>query len=103
MGSKTRSQGQIKKMPCGRCTSNISYQIALKIGQNVCLNETLDESEFESPGVIKSIGQIKELPYGRSRGHISCSTVLKFDWNVWNVCLVEILDEFELGSPGVKN
>ena len=51
-GSKTRPLGQNKEMPCGRCTDLISHQTALKIGQNICLNETLDESEFGSLGQL---------------------------------------------------
>ena len=51
-GSKTRSLGQIKEIPCGPSRCHISCLIHLKISQNVCLNETLNGLEFASLGVI---------------------------------------------------
>ena len=43
--SKTRSRGQIKEIPCEGCRGHMSCSIDLKIGQNVFLNEILDEFE----------------------------------------------------------
>ena len=51
LGSKTRSQGQMKEKPCGRSRGTNLNSIDLKIGQNVCLDELLDEFEFRSLGV----------------------------------------------------
>ena len=46
LGSRTRSLGQIKEIPCGHSRGNISCSIDLEIGQNAYLDEMLDESEF---------------------------------------------------------
>ena len=46
LGSKSRSLGQVKEIPCGPTNGSISLSIDLKI----CLDKALDE--FESPGVI---------------------------------------------------
>ena len=43
LGSLTRSQGQIKELPCGHFRGHISCSIDLKIGRNVCLDEISDE------------------------------------------------------------
>ena len=45
VGSKTRSLGQILEKPCVRSRGHSSSQIILKHGQNVCLDEILDEVE----------------------------------------------------------
>ena len=51
LGSKTRSLGQIKEIPCGRSRGPISHSVDLKIGQNVCLDENSDECEFGLPDI----------------------------------------------------
>ena len=43
--SKTRSVGQILEKPCVRSGGHIFSQIIVKLGQNVCLDEILDEFE----------------------------------------------------------
>ena len=43
--SKTRSLGQILEKPCVCATGHIFIPILWKLGQNVCLNEILDEFE----------------------------------------------------------
>ena len=50
LGSKTRSLGQIKEIPCGYSRGNFFCSIDLKIGQMVCFHETSDEFKFGSPG-----------------------------------------------------
>ena len=55
LGSKTRSQGQIKEIPCGHSRDNISCLINLRVDQNVCLDEISDELEFGSPGGVKKL------------------------------------------------
>ena len=67
----------MKEISCGRSRGHKSYSIDLKIGQNVCLDEILDEFEF----------QMKEISCGRSRGHITCSIDLKIGENL---CLGKI-------------
>ena len=94
LGSKTMSLGQMKEIPCGGCKDHISCSVDLKIGWNVCYDDTLDQLEFGSPG------QIKGIPCRCYSGHISCS----FDFNIGqDVCLYGKLDELEFGSPGVIN
>ena len=43
--SKTRSVGQILEKPCVHYRGHIVSQIIVKVGQNVCLDEILDECE----------------------------------------------------------
>ena len=43
--SKTRSVGKILEKPCARCRGHIFSQIIVKLGQNVCLDDILDEFE----------------------------------------------------------
>ena len=43
VGSKTRSQGQILEKPCVCSRGHIFSPIIMKLGQNVCLDEILDE------------------------------------------------------------
>ena len=54
LGSKTRSLGQIKEIPCGCFRGHISCSFDLKTGQNVCPDQILDEFEFWSPGIKKT-------------------------------------------------
>jgi len=71
MGSKTRSLGQIIEKPCDRSRGHIFSPIFMKLGQNVCLDENLDEFEIGSHGVkTRSLGQIIKKPCEHSRGHI---------------------------------
>ena len=46
-----RSLGRNKEITYGHPRCHISCPINQKIGQNVCLDEISDESEFRSPGV----------------------------------------------------
>ena len=41
LGSKTRSQGQIKGKPCVDNRGHIFHQIFMKFGQNVCHDKNL--------------------------------------------------------------
>ena len=51
VGSKTRSPGQILGKPCVHSRGHIFSRILMKVGQDVCLNDILDEFENGSPGV----------------------------------------------------
>ena len=51
MGSKTRSLGQIVEKPCDHSRCHIISPILMKICQNDCLDEILDEFESGSHGV----------------------------------------------------
>ena len=98
LGSKTRSLGQVKEIPCGCSRSHISCSIDLKFSQNVCLDEISVSLNFGH--LCKTLGQIKEIPCRCSIGHISCPIDLKITQNVY---LDKSLDEFEFGSPRVIN
>ena len=52
LGSSTRSVGQMKEIPCGRCRGNIFCSVDLKLGQNVFLDEGINEYEFWLPRLI---------------------------------------------------
>ena len=58
----------------------------LKIGQNACVDEILDEFEFWSPGVKKYV-KLKEILCGSCRGHVFGLNDLEIGQNV---CLDEI-------------
>ena len=45
VGSKSRSLGQTLEKPCVRSRGHIFSPIIMKLGQNVCLDEILDELE----------------------------------------------------------
>ena len=67
----------------------------MKLGQNVCLDKILDESETGSGWVkTRSLDQTLNNPCVRSRILMNIGQ---------NVCLDEFLDEFENGSCRVKN
>ena len=101
LGSKARSQGQIKEIPCRRPRGHIFCSTDLKIGQNVCLGEIWNGFELGHLGSKTSfLGQIKEISCGCCRGHISCSVDLKIGQDI---CLDEMFDQFEFGLPGVVN
>ena len=51
VGSKTRSLGQILEKPCVRSRGHILSQILMEVGQDVCLDDILDEFENGSRGV----------------------------------------------------
>ena len=73
----------------------------MKVGQDVCLDDILDNFKNGSFGSkTRSLGQILEKPSVRSRGHI-------FSWILMevgqDVCLDDISDKIENGSCGVKN
>ena len=51
VGSKSRSLGQILEKPCVRSRSHIFSLIIMKLGQNVCLDKIMNESENGSCGV----------------------------------------------------
>ena len=46
--SVTRSKGQILKKPCIHSRGHIFSLIMMKLGQNVCLDEIVDEVEYGS-------------------------------------------------------
>ena len=67
----------------------------MKLGQNVCLDEILDDFENGLDGSkTMSLDQILGKPSVLSRGHIFNLILIKFGQNV---CLVEISDEFGNG------
>ena len=73
----------------------------MKVGQDVCLDDILDEFENGHVGSkTRSPGQILGKPCVRSRGHIFSRILMKVGQDV---CLDDISDEFENGSCGVKN
>ena len=45
VGSKTRSLGQILEKPCVRSRGHILSRILMEVGQDVCLDDILDEFE----------------------------------------------------------
>ena len=45
VGSKTRSLGQFLETPCVCPRGHIFHPIIMKLGQNVCLDDILDEFE----------------------------------------------------------
>ena len=51
VSSKSRSQGQILEKPCVRSRGHIFSPILMKLDQNVCLDEILDEKKNRSYGV----------------------------------------------------
>ena len=66
----------------------------MKLGQNVCCDEILEESENGSCwSLTRSSGEIK--PCVRSRGHIFCLILMKLGQNV---CRNEISHRFEIWS-----
>ena len=74
----------------------------MKLGQNVCLHEILDEFEKESCGSkTRSLGQILQIKLCiRSRGHIFNPIIMKPGLNV---CLDDISNESENGSCRVNH
>ena len=57
--------------PCVCSGGHIFCPIIMKHGQNVCLDEILEDSENGHVGSkTRSLGQILEEPYVRCRGHI---------------------------------
>ena len=73
----------------------------MKVGQDVCLDDILDEFKNGHVGSkTRSLGQILEKPSVRSRGHIFSWILMKVGQDV---CLDDISDKIENGSCGVKN
>ena len=93
VGLKTGSLDQILEKPRVHSRSHIFSLILMKLGQNVCLSEILDELE------TRLLGQILEKPV-HSRGHSLCSILLKFGQDV---CYDDFLDNFENGSYQIRN
>ena len=84
VGSKSMSLGQILEKRCV-CPRTLSFSpILMKLGQNVCLNEILDEFE----NVVKNL-VTSEKPCVHSRGHVFSSILLK---SGQNVCFGDFLD-----------
>ena len=101
IGSKTRSLGQILEKPCVCSRDHIFSLIIMKLGQNVCLDEILDEFENGSCWFkTRSLGQILGKACVCSRGHIYSPIIML---HAYNVSLDEISDELENGSCQVKN
>ena len=99
--SKTRSLGQILDKPCVCSRGLIFCPLIIKLVENVCLDEFLDEFENGSCWVKKrSLGQILEKLSVRSKGHFLYSIIMKL---VENVCLDEVSHEFKKKSCWVKN
>ena len=72
VGSKTRSLGQILEKPCVRSRGHMFSLIIMKLGQNVCLHEVLDELKNESCWVkCRSLGEILEKRCVLCRGSFS--------------------------------
>ena len=94
VGRKTRSLDQIIEKPCVRLRSYIVSPIIMKLGQNVCLGEILNQFENRSSAVqmshvgskTRSRGQILEKPCVRSRGHIFSPIITKLG-QIWLVVL----------------
>ena len=53
VGSKTRSLGQILEKPCVRSRGHILSPMIMKLGQNVFLDEILEDFEYRS-SVLKN-------------------------------------------------
>ena len=99
--SKTRSLGQISEKPYVHCRGHIFIPIIMKLSQNVCLDEILDQFENRSCWVETSLlVQILEKPCVCSRSQIFSPIIMKPGQNV---CLVKISDVFENGSGQFKN
>ena len=60
---KTRSVGQMLEKPCVRSRGHILSHIILKLGQNVCLDENLDEFENRWCRVKNSVKSQKNFMY----------------------------------------
>ena len=90
---KTRSLGQISEKPYVHSRGHIFSPIIMKLGQNVCLDESQTCLEIvQVRSKTRSEGQILEEPCVRSRGHIFRQIIVK---SSQNVCLDEIFNEFE--------
>ena len=82
-GSKTRSLGQILEKPCVRPSDHIFSPILMKLGQNVCIDETWKSLKLGHVGSkTRSLGQILEKPLIH-RGHIFNPILLKNGQNVF--------------------
>ena len=96
VGSKTMSLDQILEQPCVHSRCYLFSPIIIKYGQNVCLDEILDELGNGSCRVKnRSPGQILEKLCVCSTGHTFIPIIVKLDQQV---CLDEISHKFENGS-----
>ena len=87
VGSKNRAQGQILEKPCICCRGHIVSLVHMKLGQNVCLDETSDEFENRLCRVEnRSLGHILEKPIVRFRSHIFSLILMKLGQSV---CLLK--------------
>ena len=97
---KTSSLGQILEKPCIRSRGHIFSPIIMKLGQNVCLDESSHKFENGSCRVKNySPGQILEKACVRSRGHIFSPIIKKLSQRV---CLDKIMYILENGSSRIK-
>jgi hypothetical protein len=80
----------------------------MKLGQNMCPNDILDEFENGS-GWLKNMAARERgsfpfmaivKPCEHTRGHICCPIIMKLGQNM---CSYDILDEFENGPGWLKN
>ena len=78
-GTKTKTLGKILEKPFVCSRSQIFCRIIIKLGQNVCLDEILEELENMSD---KKLGQVLEKPCVCSRGHIFSPIIMKVGQNV---------------------
>ena len=86
VGSKTRSLGHIFEKPCVRSRGHIFSLIIMKLGQNVCLDESKSWASLKMGHVgskTRSLGQILEKPCVRSRDYIFQSD----NHETWSNCL----------------
>ena len=104
VGLKTRSLDHILEKPCVHSRGYIFSPIFMKLGQNVCHDEILDEKKKKKKTHVwsktRSLGQILEKPCVGSRGHIFSWIIIKLDMNDF---LDENMHKVENGSCWVKN
>ena len=87
LGSKTRSLGQILEKPCVCSRGHIFSLIIMKLGQNLCLDESETSVKMGQVGSkTRSLGQVLEKPCVSCRGHIFSSIIMKLGQNI---CLVK--------------
>ena len=91
VGSKIRSLE-----PCVRFRGHIFNAIIMKLGQDVCLDESRTSPKMVHAGSkTKLLGHILEKPCEHSRSHIFSQIIMNLGQNV---CLVEISDELKNAS-----
>ena len=96
--AKTRSLGQILEKSYVPSRGHIFSRIVIKLGQNVCLDQILNESKNGYVwSKIRPLGQVLDKPCVHSRGYIFSPIIMKLGQNV---CLDEILDNSVMGHVG---